>query len=237
MSPESGKTITLRYPGRCAVCGRELRRGDRGVWYQASGAVKCLGCATVPRAAVDPGAPGASAMAEYERRRIARERRARGALGSFGAFLARITGDPTSTKVWKQGAEGEVRLARRLNKLLKRSGVWLLHDRRIPGHGQANIDHLAIGPGGITVIDAKTHHGKVRVQKLGLFSRRRQVLRINGRNQTRLVDGVQRQAEHGVAIGGPRHVAKLTRRDGALGAADVEQLWRELAIRFPAATG
>jgi hypothetical protein len=37
MSPESGKTITLRYPGRCAVCGRELRRGDRGVWYQGLG--------------------------------------------------------------------------------------------------------------------------------------------------------------------------------------------------------
>lgn len=274
MSPEGGKRITLRRPDRCAVCGHELRAGDAGVWYQATRTVKCMDCSTaiVTDAIVDPGAPGASAMRKYEDLRAARERRARGRLGWLGAFLARITGDPTSTKVWKQGADGEVRLAKRLEKLLKSSGVMLLHDRSIPGHGQANIDHLAVGPGGITVIDAKTHRGKVRVQKMGgLFSRQRQVLMINGRNQTNLVHGVQRQAKYvraaltdsqfsgveircvlcfpkaeglpllsrltidGVTVAGPRHVAKLARRDGPLGSADVERLWRELAIRFPAA--
>jgi hypothetical protein len=273
VSPQGGKTITLRYSDHCAGCKRELRPGDRGVWDKATRAVKCLNCATtVTRAIADSGAPGASAMRKFESLHAAREQRARGTLGGLGVLLARVTGDPAETKVWKQGAEGEVRVAKRLEKLLKGSGVLLLHDRSIPGHGRANIDHLAVGPGGITVIDAKTHRGKVSVQKVGgLFSPRRQELRINGRNQTNLVQGVHRQAEcvlaalagsqfrdvelccalcfpkaeglpllsrlsiNGVVVSGTRHVAKLARRSGPLGSADVEQLWRELATRFPTA--
>jgi Nuclease-related domain len=70
----------------------------------------------------------------------------------------------------------------------------MLHDRRVPGHGSANIDHLAVGPGGVIVIDSKTHRGRVQVERVGgLFAPRRGVLLINGRDQTRLVDGVERQ--------------------------------------------
>jgi len=72
--------------------------------------------------------------------------------------------------------------------------VRLLHDRRIPGHGNANIDHVAIGPGGITVIDTKTHRGTVQVDRVGgLFVPRRTVLLINGRDRTSLIEGVERQ--------------------------------------------
>jgi Nuclease-related domain len=82
----------------------------------------------------------------------------------------------------------------RLEKLLDETGVRLLHDCRVPGHGQANIDHIAVGPGGITVIDAKTHRGKLRRDwEGGLFSERRAILRINGRDQTKLITGVEKQ--------------------------------------------
>ena len=53
---------------------------------------------------------------------------------------------------------------------------------------------LAVGPGGITVIDTKNYRGKVRVERVGgLFSERRTVLNIAGRDQTRLVAGVETQ--------------------------------------------
>jgi hypothetical protein len=108
-----------------------------------------------------------------------------------------LNGEPRSTKNWKQGADGEMRGGQRLAELLDGSDVRLLHDRRIPGHGRANIDHIAIGPGGVTVIDTKTHKGKIRIKRVGgLVSGRREVLVIRGRDQTSLIDGAERQIEH-----------------------------------------
>jgi Nuclease-related domain len=82
----------------------------------------------------------------------------------------------------------------RLDKHLAGTGVLLLHDRRIPRRGGANIDHLAFGPGGVTVIDSKPHRGKIQVDRVGgLFAPRRSVLLISGRDRTSLIDGVERQ--------------------------------------------
>jgi hypothetical protein len=103
----------------------------------------------------DPGSRGASAVREYERRRAQREERARARLGPLGQALARLISDPQSTRAWKQGADAEIRVAQQLANHLQGGDVVLLHDRRIPSRGRANIDHLAIGPGGITVIDTR----------------------------------------------------------------------------------
>ena len=101
---------------------------------------------------------------------------------------------PQHQRAWERGAEGEERVAARLAKLLHGYGVDLLHDRRIPGT-RANIDHLAIGQGGVTVIDAKHYEGQVRSEaRGGLLRPRTQHLLIGGRDQTRLVEGVKRQA-------------------------------------------
>jgi Nuclease-related domain len=98
--------------------------------------------------------------------------------------------------VWRQGAKGEERAATLLAKRLRNDNVRLLHDRRVQGHGRTNLDHLTIGPGGLTVIHTKTNHGKVSVERVGgLFTPRRAQLRIAGRNQTRLIDAVERQIE------------------------------------------
>lgn len=64
--------------------------------------------------------------------------------------------EPQSTQSWAQGAQAERHTAARLEKHVAGHPVRLLHDRRIPGHGKANLDHLAVGPGGVTVIDSKT---------------------------------------------------------------------------------
>lgn len=166
----SGRQLHLRRGDRCRRCAADLPAGIEAWGDPASRTVTCLACMSAHAASVsttgilepiDSGQAGASALREYQRRHDVREEHARAKLGSLGVVLAKAIGEPPSTRVWQQGGNGEVRVAERLEKHLDGTGVRLLHDRRVPGHGQANIDHLAVGPGGVTVIDAKTHHGKI----------------------------------------------------------------------------
>jgi hypothetical protein len=111
----------------------------------------------------------------------------------IGRLLLAVTGTPAHVDNWRTGAEGEEHTARRLNALLHGRGVVLVHDRRMPG-SRGNIDHLAIGPGGVTVIDAKRMRGAVRVRREGgVFSESHQRLMVGGRDRTKLVEGVRRQ--------------------------------------------
>jgi hypothetical protein len=141
----------------------------------------------------DPnGVAGRSARREYDRRRRNREDRIAKRFGSVGVGLGRIAGEPDHLRAWKTGAAGEERLAKRLLELLDPALVDLLHDRRIP-RTRANIDHIAVGPCGVTVIDAKKLKGKVRVTRSGLLPPRREHLMVGGRDRTKLVDGIDRQ--------------------------------------------
>jgi hypothetical protein len=72
----------------------------------------------------------------------------------------------------------------------------VLHDRRVPG-SRANIDHIVVSSAGVWVIDAKRYKGKrpeLRVEG-GILRPRVESLRVGGRDQTKLVDGVQSQVE------------------------------------------
>jgi hypothetical protein len=60
---------------------------------------------------------------------------------------------------WRQGAKGERQTAKLLAKL-DREGWKILHDLAIPG-SRANVDHLAIGSGGVWVIDSKLWSSRV----------------------------------------------------------------------------
>jgi Nuclease-related domain len=66
---------------------------------------------------------------------------------------------------WRRGAAGERRTARLLGPL-ERHGWAVLHDLAVP-RGQANIDHLVIGPGGVFVIDSKQYRGRLRLDAVG----------------------------------------------------------------------
>ncbi len=55
-----------------------------------------------------------------------------------------------ATRAWKVGAAGE----RCVADVLDATDCFVLHDRGVPG-SKANIDHVAIGPAGVFVIDAK----------------------------------------------------------------------------------
>lgn len=72
----------------------------------------------------------------------------------------------------------------------------VLNDRRIP-RSRANIDHIAISRLGVFVIDAKRYRNQrptLRVEG-GLFSPRRELLLVGGRNRSPLVDGVHKQVQ------------------------------------------
>jgi Nuclease-related domain len=89
-------------------------------------------------------------------------------LGGLAALAAgwglRFRPSPDAV-AWRRGAAGERRTARLLDPL-ERQGWAILHDLAIPG-SRANIDHLAIGPGGVFVIDSKQYRGRLRLDGSG----------------------------------------------------------------------
>ena len=72
---------------------------------------------------------------------------------------------------WAAGAEGERRVAAALADL---PDTWVVvHDRLLrPGRSEANLDHIAVGPGGVYLIDAKNRAGVVTEHEGGLFQHR-----------------------------------------------------------------
>jgi nuclease-like protein len=138
---------------------------------------------------LDFGTPGGSARREGERRRAKREAATRERHPHLGGLLLRFQDAPASETSWDTGAAGEEALAVHLAKTCP--DVMVLHDRRIPGR-RTNLDHLAIAPSGVFVIDAKRYKGKIEVRKP---SRGDPYLLIAGRNKTKLVEGLARQRE------------------------------------------
>lgn len=209
-SPDE-KRMKLRYAGVCRICGAALEARVEAIYERDTKTVRCLTCspavaasadpaapsdeADPPATLVDPGTPGASARREFERRHARREARIRAKHPKLGGLILAVTDDPPSTTAWDGGAVGEERLGQRLNELASAT-LRLLHDRRIPGT-RANIDHIAVTPAGIYVIDAKRYVGKRPTLQIegGLVRPRVERLLVGGRDRTSLVDGVLNQVE------------------------------------------
>ncbi|MHA7181365.1 nuclease-related domain-containing protein [Arthrobacter sp. MDB2-24] len=71
-------------------------------------------------------------------------------------------------QAWLAGAEGEARVGEQLLQL-ELQGWRMLHDVHWPGRPKANLDHIAVGPGGVLVIDAKNWSGDVRMRDSELY--------------------------------------------------------------------
>ncbi|HEX4436188.1 MAG TPA: nuclease-related domain-containing protein [Solirubrobacteraceae bacterium] len=146
--------------------------------------------------AIDPsqvGNAGESARTQGKAIRTRRERQA--AERSIAQRVGRVLFGPSATekkslreeRAWTTGAAGEAILARELSA--RCPGVVMLHDLRIPG-SRANIDHIAVAPSGILVIDAKRYKGKIQVETPWRGPQR---LRIAGRDRTKLILGLDKQ--------------------------------------------
>jgi hypothetical protein len=141
----------------------------------------------------ESGTAGASARERSERIREAR-RQAQLSRGATARLLRLLTGPPPAERRlladqrrWETGARGEEMLAKTLAR--RCPGVAVLHDRRIP-RSPANIDHLAVAPTGVYVIDTKRYRGSIAVEK-PLFGSPK--LTIAGRDRTSLIAGLERQ--------------------------------------------
>lgn len=155
---------------------------------------------------LDLGVAGASSRREYERRRGKREEATREWHPHLGNLLLKLQQEaPASERAWATGAAGEEALAASLAR--RCPDAIVLNDRRIPG-SRANIDHIAVVPSGVYVIDAKRYKGKIEVRR-PFFGEPR--LFIRGRDKTKLVEGLERQQEavravlSPVAPGAPVH--------------------------------
>lgn len=172
----------------CLDCVAARPSGDEGV-----ATIDEEPPASPPAGPAGVASAGASAAREFERRHARRERRIDERWGRLAPVVKAVTDDPRSTKAWAKGSDGERRLAASLGRLLEGRAV-LLHDRREPGR-RANIDHIAVAPSGVWVIDAKNYRGRVERRDVGSWFRTDVRLYVGGRDRTRLVEGLERQIE------------------------------------------
>lgn len=83
-----------------------------------------------------------------------------------------------SAEMYERGADGEAATARALASL--DAAEWtIFHDVRWPGRALANVDHVAVGPSGVFVIDSKNWSGRIEVKD--------SVLRQNGYQREKTV--------------------------------------------------
>ncbi|WP_432491375.1 nuclease-related domain-containing protein [Kineococcus gypseus] len=127
-----------------------------------------------------------SGAAEQARRHAARAEELR-------RELARVEREQRN---WELGAQGERLVAETLT-VLEAYGWTLLHDVRWPGRARANIDHVAIGPGGVVVLDSKNWSGEVSLRADGL--------RVGGRSMARELTGVGEATAAVAALVPARH--------------------------------
>lgn len=184
---EDVRRLRLKRDDTCRQCGGATPAGTWAGWDEAQRVVVCEACleSGTERHA---GVPGASAAREAERRR---EEWRREAEIIWGDEAANDTYEDPRSLAFKKGAEGERRLGPMLESLVAGKG-WVLHDRAASRN--SNIDHIAVVPSGVWVIDSKNHRGKVRVRRRGLFGPV-QGMRVRGRDRTDLVHGSKWQID------------------------------------------
>ena len=193
------RELLLRRHDVCVACGAELPIGTRAWWDRTSRTVTCTECwpgdapgsqpPTVSASEVEVGKPGASLDREYERRKSNREQRIRQAHPRIGGLLLALGDSPQHELSFRQGAAGERAVADALTTRTADTAVVTLHNRRMPG-GRGDIDHIAITPRGVYVVDTKDWEGKVEIQSPWFGAPK---LVIRGRDCTKLIDGLERQ--------------------------------------------
>lgn len=211
--------MRLRRDDVCRACGTAIPKGTDAFWDAEERTVTCASCLRREDSArstglrrrrdspaaldrrrgrrsqpdyrrePDRGRPGASAEREYNRRRRNRETSVRRRHPHIGGFLLALCRTPQHERAYRQGADGERSAAAFLARQTASAGVVMLDDRRMP-QSHANIDHIAVAPSGVYVIDSKNVSGKVRVTR---SLRGKSRLRVGGRDCSKYLDGLDRQ--------------------------------------------
>jgi hypothetical protein len=108
---------------------------------------------------------------------------------------AQLEAERRRKAAWAAGAEGERRVGAALEAL---GPAWrIVHDVHWPGRPKANLDHVAVGPTGIWVVDAKNWTGRVTTTD--------GVLRQDGYRRNECTDAAERAAAAVAALLEPQH--------------------------------
>ena len=188
------KLIRAKKISSCEVCKRKVPTGEPIYWSRSSSTIRCEADRPVDINDGEGnvvGVAGASARRQYKSKANWDEGAINKRFPKIGRVLNLFNDDPQSTMAWKQGAEGEEAVGEFLATLAKNNGYVLLNDRRIRG-SKANIDHILITEKAVFVIDAKNYRGLVSVEYESFFSKK-EILKIDGKDRTKLVLGVQKQ--------------------------------------------
>jgi Nuclease-related domain len=103
-----------------------------------------------------------------------------------GAFLPRSAAAENGHTARRKGKANGGEVGARLEHYLDGSDAVVLHQRRLPGKLR-KINHIVVGPAGITVVDSRHYGGpKTRFE--------RGELRVGKRNRTDLIERVLDQA-------------------------------------------
>ncbi len=172
-----------RYRGVCELCGIELPAGTSAVYDRELRKVRCVDCSTE----VGPGTgaeepddtavpvPGPAESVPLRTTGAVRDGRRVGPHRIYERRSARNRAQ--QEEVWAAAGGGMV-----------------LHHRRRPG-SKANIDHIAVAPSGIYVIDAKRYDGRVETVNVGGWFKTDTRLKVAGRDLTKLTTGMADQVE------------------------------------------
>lgn len=213
--PRCSLPMVLRTAGRGRYEGQQFWGCSTYPKCRAVVGIRGQQVASAASDAMQKNAAGASAQARYERGRQEHAARIRRGWPLFvgltlilmvGAYLfvqawitpiwggvaALFTGLAMMIAIdrmnlvesWRIGAEGERKTASYLAGL-EEAGFIVRHDRRVPGYG-GNVDHIAVGPTGVFVIETKSYRGRVEV-----YGDR---LEINDQPRDRIIDQVYKEA-------------------------------------------
>jgi len=178
----------VKRDGPCSKCGTLLRAGETAVWVRGANRMECLACPPLPifdpsPPPVDSGVAGLSARREQHRRRAGLEADRKARWGNrVGGWVNRFAEEPQSIRAWAIGAKREELLGAALARV---PGLIVLNDRKVKGT-RGNVDHIAVAPAGVFVIDANQRSGFIEVVDKGSFFRSDLRLIIGGRNESKL---------------------------------------------------
>jgi len=184
----------VKFDGPCSKCGTLLRAGAPARWVRGANRMECIECPPIAAGAsptpIDTGPPGGSARREYERLQAKREEKLKERWGvRVGGLISRFADEPQSIRAWGLGARGEELLGAALTRV---PGLVTLNDRSVAGT-KGNIDHVAIAPAGIFVIDAKRYDGMDQIVDKGSLFRTDLRLTVGGRNRSDLAEHMEWQ--------------------------------------------
>jgi hypothetical protein len=140
---------------------------------------------------LDLGTAGGSAQAEADRRQRKFDKRIAKQWGELAGIAKFFEHDPPAAVNWAKGADGERRAATFLDHLVGEHGL-VLSDRAVPGR-DGNIDHLAVVPSGVWVVDAKNYVGQISTRPIEWEGESHPRLFIDDRDHTALVHGLSWQ--------------------------------------------